>query len=106
MLNTLARMLYDGERFEWAEAGTSSWLANVRDVNEIMFGITVDARCSGGASPSYMRSTAGNCSWRSTRRVGSAPPAWRPSAESESLAARMNRGIDQITKATKPLPFE
>jgi hypothetical protein len=42
MLNTLARLLYEGERFEWAEAGTSSWLANVRDVNDIMFGITVD----------------------------------------------------------------
>jgi hypothetical protein len=42
MLNTLARMLYEGERFEWAEAGTSSWLANVREVNDIMFGITVD----------------------------------------------------------------
>jgi hypothetical protein len=42
MLNTLARMLYEGDRFEWAEAGTSSWLANVRDVNDIMFGITVD----------------------------------------------------------------
>jgi hypothetical protein len=42
MLNTLARMLYEGERFEWAEAGTSSWLTNTHDVNDIMFGITVD----------------------------------------------------------------
>jgi hypothetical protein len=42
MLNTLARLLYEGERFDWAEAGTSSWLTNTHDVNDIMFGITVD----------------------------------------------------------------
>jgi hypothetical protein len=54
-------MLYEGERFEWAEAGTSSLLANVADVNDIMFGITVDRSAFRKRVPSCRRSTAGSC---------------------------------------------
>jgi hypothetical protein len=41
MLNTLARMLYEGGALRVAEADTSSWMTNTHDdVNDIMFGIT------------------------------------------------------------------